>query len=227
MGERLKSKKIKIIRIAIDATAGSGSTTLAKKLASHYKLRYLDTGKVYRWCALQIILTKPKNKITFLKKKIKNLNLKKLDDKKLIDDKVAQFTSIIAKNPKLRKLVYNFQKNIDYKIPKKYRGSVLNGRDITYNIIPDATFKFYVTASIFERSRRRTLELRKLGKNVSLQEVSKSLKKRDESDKNRRYSPLKLNPDSLLINTTRLSITRSFLKVKKIIDSKLKNYARN
>ena len=227
MGEKLKSKKIKIIRIAIDATAGSGSTTLAKKLASHYKLRYLDTGKVYRWCALQIILTKPKNKITFLKKKIKNLNLKKLDDKKLIDDKVAQFTSIIAKNPKIRKLVYNFQKNIAYKIPKKYRGSVLNGRDITYNIIPDATFKFYVTASIFERSRRRTLELRKLGKNVSLQEVSKSLKKRDESDKNRRYSPLKLNPDSLLINTTRLSITRSFLKVKKIIDSKLKNYARN
>ena len=227
MGEKLKSKKIKIIRIAIDATAGSGSTTLAKKLASHYKLRYLDTGKVYRWCALQIILTKPKNKITFLKKKIKNLNLKKIDDKKLIDDKVAQFTSIIAKNPKIRKLVYNFQKNIAYKIPKKYRGSVLNGRDITYNIIPDATFKFYVTASIFERSRRRTLELRKLGKNVSLQEVSKSLKKRDESDKNRRYSPLKLNPDSLLINTTRLSITRSFLKVKKIIDSKLKNYARN
>jgi CMP/dCMP kinase len=227
LGEKLKSKKIKIIRIAIDATAGSGSTTLAKKLASHYKLRYLDTGKVYRWCALQIILTKPKNKITFLKKKIKNLNLKKLDDKKLIDDKVAQFTSIIAKNPKIRKLVYNFQKNIAYKIPKKYRGSILNGRDITYNIIPDATFKFYVTASISERSRRRTLELRKLGKNVSLQEVSKSLKKRDESDKNRRYSPLKLNPDSLLINTTRLSITRSFLKVKKIIDSKLKNYARN
>jgi len=225
--ERLKSKKIRIIRIAIDATAGSGSTTLAKKLANYYKLRYLDTGKVYRWCALQIISNKPKNKISFLRKKIKILNLKKLDDKKLIDDKVAQFTSIIAKNPKIRKLVYNFQRNIAYKIPKKFRGSILNGRDITYNIIPDATFKFYVTASLFERSRRRTLELKNLGKNVSLKEVSKSLKKRDKSDKNRRYSPLKLSSDSLLINTTRLSITRSFLKVKKIIDRELNNYARN
>ena len=223
----MKLKKIKIIRIAIDATAGSGSTTLAKKLAQHYKLRYLDTGKVYRWCALQIILKKPKNIISFLKKRIKILSLKKLNDKQLIDDKVAQFTSKIAKDPKIRKLVFDFQKNIAYKIPKKFRGSILNGRDITYNIIPDATFKFYVTASISERSRRRTLELKRLGKNVSLKEVSKSLKKRDKSDKNRRYSPLKLNPDSLLINTTRLSITKSFLKVKKIIDRKLNNYARN
>ena len=64
----MKSKKIKIIRIAIDATAGSGSSSLALKLAKHYKLRYLDTGKVYRWCALQIINGTPKNKIKFLKR---------------------------------------------------------------------------------------------------------------------------------------------------------------
>ena len=101
----MKLKKIKPIRIAIDATAGSGSTSLSLRLARHYKLRYLDTGKVYRWCAFQIIQKKPKNKIKFLRKKIKNLNLKKLQDKKLIDDKVAQLTSQIAKNPKIRKLV--------------------------------------------------------------------------------------------------------------------------
>ena len=58
----MKSKKTKPIRIAIDATAGSGSTSLALRLAKHYKLRYLDTGKVYRWCALQIIRKRPKNK---------------------------------------------------------------------------------------------------------------------------------------------------------------------
>ena len=219
----MKYKKNKPIRIAIDATAGSGSSSLALRLAQHYKLRYLDTGKVYRWCAFQIIQKKPKNKIKFLRKKIKNLNLKKLQDKKLIDDKVAQLTSQIAKNPKIRKLVYNFQKNIAYNIPKKFNGSILNGRDITYKIIPDATFKFYVTASIFERSKRRTAELKKLGKNVTFKEVLKSLKKRDKSDKNRRYSPLRLGHDSLLINTTRLSITGSFLKVKKIIDRKLNN----
>ena len=223
----MKLKRTKPIRIAIDATAGSGSTSLALRLARHYKLRYLDTGKVYRWCAFQIINKKPKNKIKFLKKKIKKLSLKKLQNKKLIDDKVAQVTSQIAKDQMVRKLVYNFQKNIAYKIPKRFKGSILNGRDITYKIIPDATFKFYVTASIFERSRRRTAELKKLGKNITFKEVLKSLKKRDKSDKNRRYSPLRLGHDSLLINTTRLSITGSFLKVKKIIDRKLNNYGNN
>ena len=223
----MRLKKTKPIRIAIDATAGSGSTSLAQRLARHYKLRYLDTGKVYRWCALQIIQKKPKNKINFLKKRIKQLNLKKLQDKKLIADEVAQVTSQIAKNPKIRRLVYNFQKNIAYKIPRKFKGSILNGRDITYKIIPDATFKFYVTASIFERSRRRTAELKKLGKKVTFKEVLKSLKKRDKSDKNRRYSPLVKRRDSLLINSTRLSITDCFLKVKKIIDRKLNNYGRN
>ena len=223
----MRLKKTKPIRIAIDATAGSGSTSLAQRLARHYKLRYLDTGKVYRWCALQIIQKKPKNKINFLKKRIKQLNLKKLQDKRLIADEVAQVTSQIAKNPKIRRLVYNFQKNVAYKIPRKFKGSILNGRDITYKIIPDATFKFYVTASIFERSRRRTAELKKLGKKVTFKEVLKSLKKRDKSDKNRRYSPLVKRHDSLLINSTRLSITDCFLKVKKIIDRKLNNYGRN
>ena len=223
----MRLKKTKPIRIAIDATAGSGSTSLAQRLAHHYKLRYLDTGKVYRWCALQIIQKKPKNKINFLKKRIKQLNLKKLQDKRLIADEVAQVTSQIAKNPRIRRLVYNFQKNVAYKIPRKIKGSILNGRDITYKIIPDATFKFYVTASIFERSRRRTAELKKLGKKVTFKEVLKSLKKRDKSDKNRRYSPLVKRRDSLLINSTRLSITDCFLKVKKIIDRKLNNYGRN
>ena len=223
----MKLKKHRPIRIAIDATAGSGSTSLALRIAKHYKLRYLDTGKVYRWCALQIIEKKPKNKINFLKKQIKKLNLKELQNKKLIDDAVAQTTSVLAKSLKIRKLVHNFQKNIAYKIPKGFNGSVLNGRDITYKIIPDADFKFYVTASIFERSRRRTLELKRLGKDITFQNVLKSLKKRDKSDKNRRHSPLIKSTDSLLINSTRLSITECFLKVKKIIDRKLNDYGRN
>ena len=221
----MKLKKIKKIRIAIDATAGSGSTSLAIKLAKHYKLRYLDTGKVYRWCALEIIKKKPKNKIKFLKKRIKSLNLKKLQDKRLIDDKVAQVTSQISKDVRVRKIVFNFQKHIAYNIPKGWQGSVLNGRDITYNIIPDATFKFYITASLFERSRRRYKELKSLRKKVNFKEIMKSLKKRDKSDKNRKKQEGKLikNKNSQLINTTHLSITGSFLKVKKIIDRKLNN----
>ncbi len=223
----MKYKKNKLIRIAIDATAGSGSTSLSLKLAQYYKLRYLDTGKVYRWCAMQIMKKKTKNEINFLKKKIKKLKLKELQNKNLIDDKLAQFTSQIAQKPSVRKLVFNFQKNIAYKIPKGYNGSVLNGRDITYKIVPDADFKFYVTASIFERSRRRQKELKRLGKRVSFKNIMQSLKKRDKSDKNRRHSPLIRSPNSQLINNTRLSITECFLKVRKIIDRKLNKYGRN
>ena len=221
--ENLKLKKAKPILIAIDATAGSGSTSLAQKLAQHYQLRYLDTGKVYRWCALQIIKKKPKNKIKFLKKRIKNLNLKELQNKKLIDNKVAQVTSQISSDIRLRKLVFNYQRKIAYDIPPGYRGSVLNGRDITHNIVPDATFKFYVTASIYARSKRRQKELMKLGKRVSFKEIMQSLKKRDKSDKNRprRQGRLEKTKESLLINTTNLTIKSSFLTVKKIIDSKL------
>ena len=220
----MKLKKTKKIRIAIDATAGSGSSSLALKLAKHYKLRYLDTGKVYRWCALQIIEKKPKNKIKFLRKKIKNLKLKELQNKKLIDNKVAQITSRISSDISLRKLVFNYQRQIAYNIPPRYNGSVLNGRDITHNIVPDATFKFYVTASIFERSRRRYKELKKLKKKDTFKEIVKSLKKRDKSDKNRGKMEGKLikTKDSWLINNTHLSITECFLKVKKIIDRKLK-----
>ncbi len=224
MEENLKLKKSEPIRIALDSTAGSGSTSLALKLSRHYKLRYLDTGKVYRWCALQLLKKKPKNKIKFLKKKIKHLKLKHLHNKNLIDDKVAQITSQISSNISLRKIVFNFQKDIAYNIPRGFKGSVLNGRDITYNIVPDATFKFYITASIFERSKRRYKELKKLKKKVAFKDIVKSLKKRDRSDKNRskKQGRLKKTKDSLLINTTRLSINGSFLKVKKVIDRKLK-----
>ena len=216
----MKLKKNKYIRIAIDSTAGSGSTSLAIKLAKYYKLRYLDTGKVYRWCAWQIIKKKPKNKIKFLKNKIKKLDLQDLRKKSLIDDGVAQVTSKISSDVKLRKLVHDFQKKIAYEIPKGYKGSVLNGRDITYNIIPDADFKFYITASLYERSKRRNLELKKLRKKTNLSDIVKSLKKRDQSDKNRSRKQGRLikTKDSRLINTTRLSINEGFLKIKKIID---------
>ena len=225
----MRLKKTKPIRIAIDATAGSGSTSLALRLAKYYKLRYLDTGKVYRWCALQIIKKKPKNKIKFLKKKIKSLNLKKLQNKKLIDDKVAQVTSQISSDIRLRKLVFNYQRRIAYTIPQGFSGSILNGRDITHRIIPDATFKFYMTASIFERSRRRQKELKKLGKKVTFKEIMESLKKRDKSDRNRprKQGRLVKTKESRLINTTHLSINECFLKVKKMIDRKLNKYEGN
>ena len=129
--------------------------------------------------------------------------------------------SIIAKNRKIRKLVHNFQIRCAYYPPKKYNGSCLDGRDITYKIIPDAEFKFFITADIKIRAKRRYMELIKLNRKMPYNEVLKSIKKRDKSDYNRKISPLKKTKDSILINTTNLSKRACFLKIKKIIDKKL------
>ena len=108
-----------------------------------------------------------------------------------------------------------------YNPPKKFCGSILDGRDINSKIIKDADFKFYITASLKCRINRRAAEYKKLGKKVKFSEVAKSMKKRDTEDRTRRHSRLKKTKDSYLINTTNLSIKSSFLKVKRIIDRKL------
>ena len=144
-----------------------------------------------------------------------------LKDKKLLSNNVGVIASIIAKNKKIRKIVHNFQIKCAYYPPKKYNGSCLDGRDITYKIIPDANFKFFITANVKTRARRRYLELLKLNKKIPYKEVLKSIKKRDKNDYNRKISPLKKTKDSTLINTTNLSKKACFLKIKKIIDKKL------
>ena len=109
-----------------------------------------------------------------------------------------------------------------YHPPNKYNGSILDGRDINSKIIKDADFKFYITANIKERAKRRFKEYKSLNKKVKFSEIFKNLKKRDLEDRTRRHSKLKKTKDSILINTTNLSIRESFLKVKKIMDKKLK-----
>ena len=150
----------------------------------------------------------------FLIKKIKNLNLKKLQNKNLLSDEIGTKASLIAKDKNIRRLVHSFQINCAYRPPKRYNGSCLDGRDVTYKIIPDADFKFFVTANLKIRAKRRFNELRKLNKKVSYSEVLKSIKKRDKSDYNRRISPLKKTKDSILINTSNLSKRRVFKNKK-------------
>ena len=214
-------KKKELIKIAIDSPAAAGAGTLAKSISKHYKLLYLDTGKIYRLIAFMKINNKKRFNKKFLKKKIDNLNLKSLQNKKLLSDEIGTEASIIAKNKDIRKIVHSFQINCAYNPPEKFKGSCLDGRDITYKIIPDADFKFFVTANIQIRAKRRFQELKKLKKKISFSTVLKSIKKRDKNDYNRRISPLKKTKDSILINTSNLSKRACFLKIKKIIDKKI------
>ena len=215
-------KKKKFIKVAIDSPAAAGAGTLAKSISKYYNLLYLDTGKIYRLIAL-IKINQKKFNIHFLKKKIKNLNLKSLQNNQLLSDEVGAEASLIAKDKRIRKLVHSFQIKCAYNPPKKYSGSCLDGRDITYKIVPDADFKFFVTANIKIRARRRFQELKNLKKKITYLEILKSIKKRDKNDYNRRISPLKKTKDSILINTSNLSKRACFLKIKKIIDRKLNN----
>ena len=216
-------KRKNIIKIAIDSPAAAGAGTLAKTISKNYNLFYLDTGKIYRLIAYMKIKFPKKFGLNFLKKKIKDLKVKDLENKQLLSDEVGTEASIISKNKDIRKLVYSFQHNFAYNPPKKYKGSCLDGRDITYNIIPDADFKFYITANVKTRAQRRYKELQNLNKKILYDEVLKSIKKRDKSDFNRKISPLKKTKDSVLINTTNLSKRACFLKIKKIIDRKINN----
>ena len=216
------NNKKKFFKIAIDSPAAAGAGTLAKSLAKHYNLIYLDTGKIFRYVAYLKLRFPKKFNNKFIKSKIKNLKIKDLSNKSLLSDKVAIEASVIAKKISIRKLVHSFQLEIAYYPPKKYNGSVLDGRNITYEILPDAEFKFFITANLKTRAKRRYKELKPINNLITLDDVLKSIKKHDKSDYNRKISPLKKTKDSVLINTTNLSKRACFLKIKKIIDRKLK-----
>ena len=211
----------KKIKIAIDSPAAAGAGTQAKLISKHYNLFFLDTGKIYRLLGLYKINNSKKFNYSYVKKKIKNLKINDLQKKNLLSNKVGMMASIIAKDKQIRNLVHNFQIKCAYHPPKKYNGSCLDGRDITYKIVPDAEFKFFISANITTRAKRRFLELKRLNQKIHYNEVLKSIKKRDKSDYNRKISPLKKTKDSILINTTNLSKRACFLKIKKIIDKKL------
>ena len=217
----MKNRRKNIIKIAIDSPAAAGAGTISRAISNHYNLFYLDTGKIYRFIAFLKITFPKKFNISFIKKKIKKLRIKDLESPKLVLDNVGFEASILAKKKLIRKLVHKFQINCAYNPPKKYNGSCLDGRDITYKIIPDADFKFFITANIKTRAHRRYKELKKFKKSIKYQNVLKSIKKRDKSDYNRKISPLKKTKDSVLINTTNLSKRACFLKIKKIIDKNI------
>ena len=210
-----------ILKIAVDSPAAAGAGTLCKTISEYYNLLYLDTGKIYRMLAYLKISNQKKYNKNFIKNKIKNLNLNKLKSKKLLTDKIGNEASLIAKDKNIRKLVHSFQLKCAYNPPKKFDGSCLDGRDITYKIVPDANLKFFITANIKTRALRRYNELKRLNKRINYKEVLKNIKKRDKSDYNRKVSPLKKTKDSILINTSNLSKRACFLKIKKIIDRKI------
>ena len=214
-------KRKDIINVAIDSPAAAGAGTQAKLISKNYNLFYLDTGKIYRYIGKLKLDNKNRFNYNFVKRKISNIKFGYLKNKSLLSNEVALSAAEIAKDKNIRNIVHKFQQKCAYNPPKRFRGSVLDGRDIITVQVKDAMFKFYITASLKVRAKRRFKEYQELNNKITYKEVFKSLKNRDKSDRNRKYGPLKKTKDSILINTSKLSKKACFKKIKGIMDKKL------
>lgn len=199
--------------IAIDGTFASGKGTLGKRLADHYGLPYLDTGKLYR--AVGHALIKAGDDPSDAGKAAsaaKALDVKILSDPILKSGDVAVAASKVAVHPEVRTALFQFQRDF------AKSGAVLDGRDIGTVICPDADAKLYIDAAPEERARRRHLELTAYGEDISLETVLAQLTERDTRDKTRKEAPLKPADDAHLIDTTHLGIEAVFDLAVEIID---------
>jgi cytidylate kinase len=216
----LRLKKNHRLVIAADGSAASGKTTGAKRISKKYGLKFLSSGLLYRYASFQLLRHKPKNKINFLKKKFKNLNLKKLDNKNLHSPEISTHTSIIAKEQKVRAILKAFQK----KFAKKYKKVCIDGRDIGTVILPNADIKFFFKCNLNVAAKRRFKELRKSSKAIKLIDVKKAIRTRDNLDKKRKNSPLIQAENAVIVQTDKLkNITGMLNKMSEIIEDKIKD----
>tara|TARA_Y100000816_G_C25963169_1_gene502589 strand:- start:205 stop:882 length:678 start_codon:yes stop_codon:yes gene_type:complete len=204
--------------ISCDGGAASGKTTGAKLISKKYNLRFLSSGLLYRYASFLLLKHKPKNKISFLKKKFKSLNYKKISDKNLHTQKNSSYVSIIAKEKKVRTILKKFQ----LIFARKYKNVCIEGRDISYAILPRADIKFFFVCNLDTASKRRWKELKKRNKKIKLKEVKKTLKIRDFNDKNRKHNPLIKSSDSIVIRSDILNKRDMVKKMSEIVNKKLK-----
>ena len=194
-------KKFKKLIIACDGESASGKSTAAKLISIKYKLLLINSGLLYRYASKEIIKNKPKNDISFLRKKFKDISYKKIVKLNLHSEQISNHVAILAKNKKIRKIINDFQKILI----KKNKKICVEGRDIASKILaknPKYDLAFYFKCNLNVSSYRRWLDLKK---KVHIKEVKKSLKRRTEMDKTRKNSPLVKVKDAILIRTDKLS----------------------
>jgi cytidylate kinase len=202
--------------IAIDGPAASGKGTLGKRIAAHYGLAHLDTGKLYRAVARDTRArgADPADAGAALIA-AKALDVATLGDPHLMAGGLGEAASIVASHPEVRKELLAYQRAFARRKP----GAVLDGRDIGTVICPDADVKLFVTAAPEERARRRYRELREAGNGISEAEVLADIRRRDERDKNRATAPLLQAADAHLLDTTNLDIDAAFKAAIDLVDA--------
>ena len=217
--DNLKLKKNHKLIIAADGSAASGKTTGAKKISKKYGLKFLSSGLLYRYASYQLIKYKPKNKILHLKKSFRNLNVKKLNHINLHTQEISKYSSIIAKEKKIRSILKIFQK----KFAKKFIKVCIEGRDIGTVILPKADIKFFFKCGLDVAAKRRFKELKKTNSKIKFLDVKKAMRIRDNLDKNRKNSPLIQAKNAVIVRTDKLKNIKGMLnKMSEIIERKIK-----
>lgn len=202
--------------VAIDGPAASGKGTLGKMVAAYYRLAHLDTGKLYRAVARDLLAAgaDPADVAAALAA-TKALDLTTLADPSLMQGRLGEAASIVASHPQVRQLLLAYQRAFAARKP----GAVLDGRDIGTVVCPEADVKLFVTAATEVRARRRYLELKAGGNTVSEADVLADIRQRDERDQNRAIAPLKQADDAVLLDTTNLDIDAAFKAAIALIDA--------
>ncbi len=202
--------------IAIDGPVGSGKSTIAKLVAEKLGFTYIDTGAMYRAVALKILKTKIPLKVSEIVKMMENTKIDLVQtegglkvyldgedvSEEIRTEEVAKLASQIARYGEIRKRLVQLQRELG----QRAKNVVIEGRDTGTVIFPDAELKIFLTADPEERAKRRYKQLKEKGFEVSLEHLIEKVKERDKMDTERKESPLKPAEDSIIVDTTNMSI---------------------
>lgn len=227
---KLRKDLSSFMTIALDGPAGSGKSTIAKRIANDYGILYLDTGAMYRACALYCMrkgislhdeegvskavsdlplsVSLGEGQITMLDGEDVSSEIRKPD--------VAAGASAVARYRAVREKMVALQREIANR-----QSCVLDGRDIGTTVLPNANYKFYVTASSDVRARRRCADLEKMGETFDFEQIKIGIEQRDLQDMNRDVSPLKKADDAVLIDTSDQTIEETVLTIHSYIQEKI------
>ncbi len=205
---------MKSVKIAIDGPAGAGKSSVSKEVAKKLGFVYVDTGAMYRACAVYAIENGIEINEAAVTPHLDEINIDisydengqqiflngKNVSKRIREADATAASSAIAVIPSVRLKLVDLQRKI-----AKSKSVIMDGRDIGTYVLPDADLKIFLTASVEERARRRFLEMCEKGMECDIKKVEEDIKKRDENDSSREFAPLKRAEDAILVDSSDMS----------------------